>query len=485
MRAAVAERLGRARYELWLGEGTRLGVDGDTLRVGVPGGFFRDWIQAHYAGSLLEAAEAVAGRPLRLEFEIRAEGEPPLGDVVGPPPRAPEDAPRAIPGGAGGVADPEPEPEPALPPPVVPHPPVFPGWSQRAETARTVPPPRTGRRLDDFVVGPSNRLAHAAAVEMVSAWGGSFNPLVIHGGIGLGKSHLLDGVAAGLRGRRPGAKVVYATAEAFTNAFLEAMRQGALGSFRARYRQADALVLDDVHFLAAKRATQDEFLHTFNALAQAGRPMVLALDQHPRRIDRLTDELATRFLGGMVVKLEAPDPATRRAIVQAKAAARGVRLPDAVAAYLAEQVRGSVRELEGALHGVLATAALTGRRLDLDLARSVLRETIRLSAQMIGLRDVERAVCRLFQVEPEVLRSDSRARSAAQPRMVAMYLARKHTGASYSEIGRYFGGRNHSTVIAAERKVAGWLAEASQRASLPGFETIADVVASLEHALGA
>jgi chromosomal replication initiator protein len=483
LRAAVAERVGRGRYDLWLGEGTGLGIEGDALRVDVPTGFFRDWIQAHFSGGLLEAAEALAGRPLRLEFLVRSEVEPPLGDVVrgpGPGP-APVEAPRALP----PAAEPEPEAAPARP--AVPRPPVFPrarpASRTRAESA--APAARTGRRLDDFVTGPGSRLAHAAAVEMAASRGAAFNPLVIHGGIGLGKSHLLEGVAAALRGARPGANVVHATAEAFTNAFLEAMRQGALGAFRARYRQADALVLDDVHFLAAKRATQDEFLHTFNALAQAGRPIVLAADQHPRLIPRLTDELATRFLGGMVVKLEAPDPATRRAILQAKAAARGVRLPEVVAAFIADHLRGSVRELEGALNGVLATAALTGRRLDLELARAALRDTIRHAAQAVGLRDVERAVCRLFQVEPEALRSDSRARTAAQPRMLAMYLARKHTGAAYSEIGRYFGGRNHSTVIAAEKKVAGWLSEASGRATLPGFETIADVVASLEHALGA
>ena len=263
------------------------------------------------------------------------------------------------------------------------------------------------------------------------------------------------------------------------------MRGGALNSFRARFRGSEALLVDDVHFLAAKRATQDEFLHTFNALIAEGVPIVLASDQHPRRIARLTDELATRFLGGMVVKVDAPDPATRRAILKAKALARGVDLPDAVIAYVAEHLRASVRELEGALHSLIAHAVLTGKRLDLNLAKSALRDTIRHTSQAVALRDVERAVCQLFDVDADTLKSGSRARASTFPRMLAMFLARKHTGAAYSEIGRFFGGRNHSTVISAEKKVATWLKDEHQRPPLAGFETVAEVLGSLERSLGA
>ncbi len=187
------------------------------------------------------------------------------------------------------------------------------------------------------------------------------------------------------------------------------MRTGGLSSFRSRFRGAGGLIVDDVHFLAAKRATQDEFLHTFNALVDKGAPIVLAADQHPRLIHRLTDELITRFLGGMVVKIEAPDLTTRRAILQSRASLRGVDVPEAVIAYIAEHLRASVRELEGALHTVIAQAVLTGKRLDLNLARAALRDTIRHTAQAVALRDVERAVCQLFQVTADSLKSDSRA----------------------------------------------------------------------------
>lgn len=453
LKSAVAERVGSSRFDLWFGEGVHLDIQGDSLVVGVPNSYFRDRIRGHYAAELAGAAEAVAGRPMGLAFRVDAEAEPPLGNVV-----APEPAHRG-----------RPEPTVPLPPPV-------------ADRPRAGRPPR---RLEDFIAGPGNRLAHAAAVEVVQSAGASFSPLVVHGGVGLGKTHLLEGVVHGMRSRRPGLKIIHLTAEAFTNGFLDAMRGGTLGAFRARHRKAEALVLDDAHFLAGTRATQNEFLHTFNALVQDGAPIVLSADQHPRLIAKLADELVTRFLGGMVVKLEAPDPATRLAILKAKARSRGVDVPEAVLAYVAEHIRSSVRELEGALNSLIAHALLTGRRIDMTLARSALRDTIRHTAQAVAMKDIERAVCELFGVKADDLRSNGRARALSQPRMLAMHLARKLTGASYSEIGRHFGGRNHSTVISAEKKVQSWLQQEERNKLLAGFESIADVLAALERSLGA
>jgi chromosomal replication initiator protein len=458
----VAARLGEARFGLWFGEGVQLGMTGDALEVGVPNAFFREWIQGHFAGNLIAAAEEVTGGSVRLAFRVADEAEPRVGHVVDRLERSQRRQPAL-----NVPLDPM---TPASPPAL---PPERPRHSNR--------PPR---RLEDFVTGPGNRLAHAAAVEMVQSAGASFNPLLIHGGVGLGKTHLLEAIGQALRARYGGLKVIQATAEAFTNSFLDAMRTGGLNSFRSRFRGAEALLVDDVHFLAAKRATQDEFLHTFNALVAGGVPIVMAADQHPRKIARLTDELATRFLGGMVVKLDAPDLATRRAILKAKAAARGIDVPDAVLGYVAEHLRASVRELEGALHSLLAHALLTGRRLDLALAKTALRDTIRHTVQSVALRDVERAVCQLFEIEAESLKSESRARVLTYPRMLGMYLARKHTGLAYSEIGRYFGGRNHSTVISAEKKVLSWLREEDQTRLLAGFESVNDVLLALERTLG-
>ena len=506
LRAAVAEQLGEPKFALWFGDGVHLGIsgEGDALEVQVPNAFFREWIKGHFAVNLVEAAQTVTGRRVRLSFAIRDEADPPLTDVV-----EPEDERFRQQSGKTVIVPIPGNPETPLSspssPPATPDrwfkSPLTPPPSDREQrlnpserlasslsspviVGNTLTSARPPRRLDDFVTGPSNQLAHAAAQEMVHTAGTAFNPLLIHGGVGLGKTHLLEGVARGLRLSRPGLKILWLTAEVFTNSFLESMRAGSLGSFRTRHRGLGAIAIDDIHFLAGTRATQSEFLHTFNALIERGAPIIMTADQHPRRISRLSDELVTRFLGGMVVKLESPDIATRRAILQSKSTARGVSVPGAVLDYIAEHLRSSVRELEGALHSVIAHALLTGRRLDLGLARAALRDTIRHTSSAVGLRDVERVVCQLFQIDPEGLRSESRARALAYPRMLAMYLARKHTRAAYSEIGRHFGGRNHSTVISAEKKVRGWLHDEEQSALLPGFETMADILADLEQTLG-
>ncbi|WZO98422.1 chromosomal replication initiator protein DnaA [Isosphaeraceae bacterium EP7] len=466
LRAAVAERLGEAKFGLWFGDGVRFGVEGDSLDVAVPSAFSREWIQGHFAENLIEAGHAVTGRTLRLDVRVRDEAEPRHAEVIDPTPIE-----------VRPTAPSHPVAAPSANPPKNPGPNSAPRERPRGQG-------RPGRKLDDFVAGPGNKLALAAAREAVVSEGASFNPLVLHGGVGLGKTHLLEGIAGALRQRHPGLKVVHLTAEGFTNDFLDAMRSGTLPAFRARYRGAGALIVDDVHFLAAKRATQDEFLHTFNALVAEGALVVMACDQHPRQIPKLSDELATRFVGGMVVKLDAPDPVNRRGILKAKAAARGVDVPDVVIAYIAEHVRSSVRELEGALHSLIAHALLVGRRIDLTLARTALRDTIRHTSQAVALKDVERVVCQLFQVEAEALRSSSRAHAVTYPRMIAMTLARKHAGAAYSEIGRFFGGRNHSTVIAAEKKVNAWMLDARRVRLLAGFESVADIFSSLERTLG-
>jgi len=507
LRAAMLERLGQARFGLWFGDAVRLGLSGDggSLEVRVPDAFFREWIRSHYSNILLEAAEAVLGRSIPLSIRVHDEAEPLLGDVVEPAPAYPE--PDSKPYDPGNVNIPPPDGPNAptafpLPPPGKPETsnptgpfprqppePLPPPRRMQVKPSTTIlsssgPPSRTFRRLEDFVTGAGNQLAHAAAREMAHSAGRTFNPLVIHGAVGLGKTHLLEGIGHAFKQTHPNLHIAQFTAEVFTNSFLDAMRTGSLTGFRSRYRSVGGLIVDDVHFLAAKKATQDEFLHTFNALFEKGGPIVLAADQHPRLIARLTDELVTRFLGGMVVKIEPPDMATRRAILETRARVRGVDVPEAVLIFIAEHLRSNVRELEGALNTVIAQALLTGKRLDLNVAKTALRETIRHTSQSVRLRDVEQAVCQLFQVSADALKSDNRSRALAYPRMMAMYLARKHTGASYSEIGQFFGGRNHSTVISAEKKVESWLSAEERTGLLPGFETVCDVLADLERMLG-
>lgn len=484
LRGAVAERVGETRFGLWFGEGVRMGVagDGGSVEVQVPNAYFRDRIKHCFAASLADAVRSVTGRALPVSYSVQDEAQPVSDAEIVPEKETPTDGRR---------------PKVVVPIPGAPRPPAQPdrGAADRREpsaspfaTSASAPAPGSGRmsrRLDDFVVGPTTQLAFAAAREMIQTGGRSFNPLVIHGGVGLGKTHLLEAIAVGLRAAHPGLNVIHVTAESFTNGFLEAMRTSSLASFRNRHRGAAALIVDDVHFLAAKRATQDEFLFTFNALIERGAPIVLASDQHPRKIAKLTDELATRFLGGMVVKLEAPDVETRKAILRSKARARGVVVPPGVLDYIAENVKTSVRELEGALHCVLAQATLTGKSVTMTVARAALRETIRNTTQTVALRDVENAVRAYFHLDADGLKSESRVRTLAYPRMLAMYLARKHAGLSYSEIGRYFGGRNHSTVMSAEKKVVGWLKAETTNPLLPGFDNVVDILADLESTLGA
>ncbi len=455
LRAAMALRIGSDRAAIWFGDDVRLRVEADTLRVVVPSAFFREWIQAHFLQDLTDSAAALAGRALKVAIQVASERDEGAGDVVVRP-----EAPQ-----------------------------IKPVQGQRPEAGDATRRPgalprRAARRLEEFVAGAGNQLAHSAAVEMAQSLGAAFNPLVIHGGIGLGKSHLLEGLATAITARRPGWSIAHMTAEAFTNRFLEAMRSGTLAAFRARMRNSDALLIDDIQFLAAKRATQLEFLHTFNALAAANRPIAVTAESHPAAIARLAPELATRFASGMVVKIDPPDLATRCAIVRAKSRARGIELPDDVVEFVASQVRSSVRELEGALQSLLATATLMGARIDIALARQTLREIIRTTRQALALDDVDRAVARHFQVEPADLKSPSRRRDIALARALAMFLARKHLNATYQRIGAHFGGRDHATVIAAEKAVRARLAENPPIAIGGVEESLADVVAALERALG-
>jgi chromosomal replication initiator protein len=492
LRSAVSERVGATRFALWFGGNVRLGLnrEGDLLIVRVPDPFFRDWIERHYAPTLASAVETVVGRKLGVSVQIHNESEPSARELTETPP---VDA-------STGPLQKEPQSTLSLPPkandaPLAP--PAGPGRTFQVDQTEQLPTtssdsrvtlPETSarplRRLEDYVAGLGNRVAFAAASEMARTAGRAFNPLMIHSGIGLGKTHLLEGINQSLKQFHPKLQIVQLTAEAFTNGFLDSMRSGTLSGFRARFRGAGGLIVDDIQFLAAKRATMIEFLYTFNALYDRGAPIILAADQHPRQIPRLTDELVTRFVAGMVTRIEPPDVVTRQAILKAKAVARGVDVPEPVLTYISQHLRASIRELEGALYTVITQAVLTGKRIDLGLAQSALRDSIRRTSVSIGMRDIERVVCNLFQVKAEALRSDSRTQALAYPRMIAMFMSRKHIGAAYSEIGRHYGGRNHATVMAAEKKVEKWLKSEKQIALLPGFETVADLLYSLERALG-
>jgi chromosomal replication initiator protein len=308
--------------------------------------------------------------------------------------------------------------------------------------------------------------------------------LVLHGPVGTGKTHLLEGTYAGLRKARPDWRVCFVTAEDFTNRFVQGMRLGKLGAFRKHFRECDALLMDDLHFLASKRATQEEFLHTCDALLAEGRPLVVTCDCHPKLADDFGPELTDRLLGGAVWGLTPPDADTRLAILRAKALRTGeVPVPEEVLKLLATELRGNVRELEGALHSVRHYSRVAGRAVDLALAREALAELLRHSVRVVQLADVGRAVCRVLRLEAGALQTKGRAWSVSHPRMLAMYLARKHTAAAYSEIGQFFGGRNHSTAVAAEKKVRQWLRDDSELALGERRQRVREVVELAEREL--
>jgi chromosomal replication initiator protein len=480
LQQAIAQRIGEPRYNLWFRH-TKFTRDDETLVVGVPNLHFHDWLQKKFGGDLAAAAAEVFEEPVRVRFAI----DPELFQAAR---REQQQTP-----GPAPPADPEARPRqkdlfPTEPPgktEKAPRPPA------KARAADVEPPPpdaaarkRRWHHLADFVVGACNRVAHAAAVSAVESPGEEANPLVLYGPVGTGKTHLLEGVYAGLRRGRPGWRVCYITAEEFTNRFLQAMHFGKLGAFRKQFRQCEALLVDDLNFLATKKATQEEFLHTFDVLQADGRQLVLTCDCHPRLADDYSPELTDRLLGGAVWGLTPPDAETRLAILRAKALGLGEpALPEEVLRLLAGQLRGNVRELEGALQSVRHYSRVTGRKPDAALAREALADLLRHAVRVVQLGDVERAVCKVLRLDAAALQSKQRAWAVSHPRMVAMFLARKHTAAAYSEIGKHFGGRNHSTAVAGEKKVRQWLQQGHELALGERRLCVRDVIELAEREL--
>jgi chromosomal replication initiator protein len=455
---AIVRRIGEPRFNLWFARRTKFVRDDGRLTVGVPNLHFQEWLQKTFADAVRAAAAEVFGENLAVRFVI----DPELFQAA-----RQEQAEEQTSGGhqppvepaTGGLRPPLAEPrkgkkkQPQGPT-------LFDGLLSDPVPQKVDPRPRPARRwhkLSEFVVGPCNRVAFASALSVVEEPGQSANPLVLHGPVGTGKTHLLEGIYAGLRRARAETRVLYVTAEDFTNRFVQAMRTGKLASFRRHFRECDALLVDDLHFLASKKATQEEFLHTFDALLADGRQVAVTCDCHPRLAEELAPELTDRLLGGAAWGLTPPDADTRLAILRARAVG-SMPVPDEVLRLLAERLRGNVRELEGALHSLRHYGRVTGRAIDAALAHEALADLLRHAVRVVRLADVDAAVCRALKLDEGALQSKARAWAVSHPRMLAMFLARRHTSAAYSEVGHYFGGRNHSTAVAAEKKVRGWAA---------------------------
>ena len=307
--------------------------------------------------------------------------------------------------------------------------------------------------FENFVVGGANRLAHASALGVADGQARGFNPLFLHGSVGLGKTHLLQAIAHYCLNKNPDCKIIFLSCEQFVNHFIQALQQGDINAFRNRYRSADILVVDDIQLLSNKQRTQEEFFHTFNELHNAHKQIVLASDSPPEEISDLQDRLLSRFKWGMVAEICPPEFETRMAILQNKAERVGLDLPQDVAKFIAENIDNNVRELEGSLTRVHAMASLTNRRVDLMLAKEVLASEIRQRGRAIRIDDILEIVCRHFGAKVGELQSKRRSQSIVFPRQIAMFLARQLTELSLGEIGGFFGGRDHSTVVYALDKM--------------------------------
>jgi chromosomal replication initiator protein len=321
-----------------------------------------------------------------------------------------------------------------------------------AEANQTVPL-NPDYAFDTFITGPCNRLAHAASVAVSEQPGKAYNPLFIHGGVGLGKTHLLQATCQKLLETNPDAQIMYLSCDSFINQFMAAVEAGQMNEFRYRYRQVDVLVIDDIHFLGGRERSQEEFFHTFNTLYQQHKQIILSADCPPSEIPELEDRLVSRFNWGLVARVDKPCYETRVAILRRKARLRGLELPEDVVCYVAARIENNTRELEGAITKLQGMSLLSGGLIDLDLAKQALGDATQPEQKRITIQQILDAVTKYYGVRLSDLQSKKRNKSIAFPRQVCMYLARKHTRYSLEEIGGYFGGRDHTTVLHGVRTV--------------------------------
>ncbi|MCW8933520.1 MAG: chromosomal replication initiator protein DnaA [Gammaproteobacteria bacterium] len=310
-----------------------------------------------------------------------------------------------------------------------------------------------GFTFDNFVEGKSNQLAKAASIQVVENPGGSYNPLFLYGGVGLGKTHLMHAVGNQILQNNPQARIVYLHSERFVTNMIKALQHNTMDDFKNFYRSLDVLLVDDIQFFAGKERSQEEFFHTFNALLEGGRQIILTCDRYPKEIDGLEERLKSRFGWGLPVCIEPPELETRVAILQKKAEEFGIELPNEVAFFIAKRIRSNIRELEGSLRRVMATANFTGKPVTLEFAKDTLRDLIALHDRLITIENIQKTVAEYYKIRISDLHSNSRSRSITRPRQVAMALSKELTNHSLPEIGNAFGGRDHTTILHGCRKI--------------------------------
>jgi chromosomal replication initiator protein len=423
--ARIEVKVNHHSFSTWFRPTSFVADAGSAITIRVPNEMFTSWLTKHYSIVIAEALAEVRRPDASLEFVV--EKEPP-GDV-------PQDAPVEL--------DPVPEAielhEEAAPPSEA---------TPESIGAGLIP----RYTFDTFIVGPSNQFAHAACRAVAEAPSRSYNPLFIYGGVGLGKTHLMHAIGQYVLHHNRSLKLTYISSERFMNEMINALRYDRILDFRERYRTVDVLLVDDIQFVSGKEGTQAEFFHTFNALYDAQKQIVLSSDHPPHEIPNLEERLRSRFEWGLIADVQAPDIETRIAILKRKAESEAVPLPDDVAMFIAGRIKSNIRELEGSLIRLIAYASLTSREISLDLAQEVLRNVMD-DSKAVTIESIQRFVSEYYQLKVTELKSKNNSKSVAMPRQVAMYLCKTLTSASLPEIGRSFGGKHHSTVIHSIRKV--------------------------------
>jgi len=408
-REALKSHLGSEVVSRWLDPLAVASVTEGVVVLEAPNPFFRDWVTSHYLEALTRSVE---GRTLHVVAAT---------STIAPAFDAPASTAPVL-----RTASPRPQ-------------------EDRGLNARFT--------FDRFVVGPSNRFAHAASLAVAESPAKAYNPLFIYGGVGLGKTHLMQAIGQAVAQRWPSRRIVYASSERFTNELIAAIQTKTTAKFRDRYRTVDVLLIDDIHFIAQKEATQEEFFHTFNALYDAHKQIVISSDRSPKDIAGLEERLVSRFEWGLVTDIQPPDLETRIAILRKKAQEAGIQVPDDVIDFISQQITANIRELEGALIRVVAYCNLFGVPQSAATARDVLKDMVREVRARITLEEIQRQVADYFKIDLPEIRGLKRQRSILYPRQVAMFLCRRLTEASLPEIGRAFGGRDHTTVLHAVEKI--------------------------------
>lgn len=407
----IAEKVGDSVFDLWFKPIKLLQLKDKTIAVEIPNRFFRDWIEDNYPTIIADAVESILGYPLTVKYKTAEKEDAALRRM-----------------------------------------------DSRLENRRNKLASRgiylnPRYTFDTFVVGPSNQFAHAAAMRVGENPGYAYNPLFIYGGVGLGKTHIINAIGNAIVDKNPGMIVYYVSAEQFTNEVVSSIRHEKMAELKEKYRNVDVLLIDDIQFISGKTTTQEEFFHTFNSLYEKQRQIVISSDRSPMEIADITDRLRSRFSMGLIADIQPPEVETKVAIIYKKADAEKLSINDEVAYFIATKIKSNIRELEGCLIKLGAHASLTGMPIDINMAKNVLKDLISEDDKPITVEAIQKVVCEYFGMKTQELKTKKRTKEVANARQIAMYIAKQNTQLSLSEIGRCFGGKDHATVIYACKQI--------------------------------